>query len=161
MALTISGNIQETPLPDVLEGLKAMKATGTLVVQAGRTEKSLFIEEGKIIFAASADVNDRLGAVLVRAGKLSQEDLEAALLISKKTAGFKKLGAILVENGYLAPKELFDGLKLQVKEIIYSVFVLETGTYRFDPKLPPDIIPLQINMQELIQELIRRMKKQR
>lgn len=160
MALTISGNIQETPLPDILEGLKAMKATGALVVQAGSTQKTIFVEDGKIVSAASSDGQDRLGEVLVRAGKLSRENLERALAISKRIAGFKKLGAILVENGYVKPPDLFAGLKIQVKEIISSIFLLEEGTYRFDPKLPSDIIPLHINMQELIQEIIEWIKKQ-
>ncbi len=160
MALTISGNIQETPLPDILEGLKAMKATGALVVQTGSTQKTIYVEDGKIVFAASSDGRDRLGEVLVRAGKLSRENLEKALVISKRTAGFKKLGAILVENGYVKPQDLFAGLKFQVKEIISSIFLLQEGTYSFDPKLPPDIIPLHINMQELIQEIIQWIKNQ-
>lgn len=160
MALTISGNIQDTPLPDVLEGLRAMKATGTLVVRAGTVQRSLFLEEGRIVFAASNDTNDRLGEVMVRVGKLTRQNLETALQISKRAAGFKKLGAILVENGFVTPKDLFAGLKLQVKEIIYGIFVLEEGAYRFEPNLPPDIIPLQINIQELIQELIQRMSAQ-
>lgn len=160
MALTISGNIQDTPLPDILEGLKAMKATGALVVQAKDTEKTIFMEDGKIVFAASTDVRDRLGDVLIKAGKLSKENLEQALIISKRTAGFKKLGAILVENGFVKPADLFAGLKIQVRSIISSLFLLEEGVYRFDPKLPPDIIPLQINMQELLQEIIQWIKNQ-
>ncbi len=160
MALTISGNIQETPLPDILDGLKAMKATGALVIQAGSAQKTIYVEDGKIVFAASSDVRDRLGEVLVRTGKLTRENLEQALVISKRTAGFKKLGAILVENGFVKPPDLFSGLKLQVKEIISSIFLLEEGTYRFDPKLPPDIIPLHINIQELIQEIIQWIRQQ-
>ncbi len=159
MALTISGNIKENPLPDVLDGLRAMKATGTLVIQWGGSEKSLFLKEGKIVFASSKDISDRLGEVMVRAGKLTRENLNAALQIGK-TAGFKKLGAILVEKQFVTPQDLFGALKLQVKEIIYSVFILEDGTYRFEPVLPPDIIPLQINMQELIREIIDRIKSQ-
>lgn len=161
MALTLSGNIQDTPLPDVLEGLRIMKATGTLVVRPGNAQKTLYLDEGKIVFAASTDTRDRLGEVMVKAGKLTRANLETALQISKRTAGFKKLGAILVENGFVSPKDLFAGLKLQVKEIIYSIFILEEGAYQFDKNLPPDIIPLQINMQELIQEIIERMRKQR
>jgi hypothetical protein len=92
---------------------------------------------------------------------LSRANLETALQISKRIAGFKKLGAILVENGFVTPKDLFAGLKLQVKEIIYSIFILDEGAYHFDKDLPPDIIPLQINMQKLIQEIIERMRKQR
>ena len=160
MALTISGNIKETSLPDVLEGLKAMRTTGTLVVQSGDLKKSVYVDDGKIVFASSSDNADRLGEVMIRAGKLTREDLEAALQISKRLAGFKKFGAILVENKFVSPADLFSGLKLQVKEIITSLLLLDEGTYQFDPKLPPDIIPLQINLQEIVQELIQRMQKE-
>ena len=159
MALTVSGNIQDTPLPDVLEGLRMMKATGTLVLQLEKYEKSIFLQEGRIIFAASEDGSDRLGEVLVRSGTLNRSDLERALEISKRSAGFKKLGAIMVENGFVRPQDLFAGLKQQVKEILSSVLMAEGGTYRFENALPENVIPLQINIQELLQELIGRMKR--
>jgi len=160
MALTISGNIKDTSLPDVLEGLKAMRTTGTLVIQAGAMKKSIFVDDGKIVFASSSDHADRLGEVMVRAGKLTRESLEEALLISKRLAGFKKFGAILVENKFVSPGDLFAGLKLQVKEIITSLLLLEEGTYQFEPNLLTDIIPLHINLQEIVQELIQRMQKE-
>lgn len=159
MALSMSGNIQGTSLTDVLEGLKAMRATGALMIQAGPAPKTLYFENGKIIFAASTDVNDRLGEVMVRAGKLARKNLESALQISKRVAGFKKLGAILVENGFVKPADLFAGLKLQVREIIGSLLVLKEGAYRFEPGLPTDIIPLQIDLQELLRETARGPKK--
>jgi hypothetical protein len=135
MALTISGNIQETPLPDILEGLKAMKATGALVVQAGNTQKTIFVEDGKIVSAASSDGQDRLGEVLGQGRQTEQENLEKALAISKRTAGFKNLGAILVENGFVKPRTSFAGLKFQVRISSPSIFLLQEGTYSFDPKL--------------------------
>ena len=160
MALTISGNIKDTALLDVLEGLKAMRTSGMLVVQSGSMKKSVYVEEGRIVFASSSDSADRLGEVMVKAGKLSRQNLEEAVQISKRLAGFKKFGAILVENKFVSPADLFGGLKLQVKEIITSLLLLEEGTYHFEPNLPPDIIPLQVNLQEIVQELIQRMQKE-
>jgi hypothetical protein len=70
----------------------------------------------------------------------------------------KKLGAILVENGLVVPKDLFGGLKIQVKGIIYSLFLWNDGKYQFEDRLPTDIIQLQINFQELIAEIIQRIR---
>lgn len=159
MALTISGHIHDTPLSDVLEGLRMMKASGTLVVKMGAVQKSIFLEEGRIVFAASTDSADRLGEVLVRSGALERTNLETALMVSRRTAGFKKLGAILVEQGFVTPRDLFAGLKQQVKDILFSTLSAEDGTYRLDNSVPPDVIPLQINIQDLLQEFSGRMKR--
>jgi hypothetical protein len=70
----------------------------------------------------------------------------------------KRLGAILVEKGFLPPKELFRGLKIQVKEIIFSLFLWRDGEYQFEERLPPDILQLHIDFEELISEIIERIK---
>ena len=160
MPIPLSGNIQTTPLSDILEALRQSKATGTLAVRSGEAEKIIYIKAGEIVFAASSDVKDRLGEVLVKCCKLSKENLQRALQLYNKNAGLKKLGAILVENGFLTPKELFNGLKIQVKDIIFSLFLWEAGNYRFDSNLPSDVIQLQINIQELIAEIIQRIKQE-
>lgn len=160
MPIQLSGNIQDAPLPNILEQLRQSKATGTLTVRGDNKVKSIYFKAGQIVFAASSDANDRLGEILVRCCKLSRENLEQALLLSKKSAGLKKLGAILAENGFVTPKDLFSGLKIQVKDIIYSLFLWTEGAYQFEEQLPSDIIQLQINIQELIAEIIQRIQQE-
>lgn len=158
MANLLSGNIQKDPLSDILEDLRQRKATGTLTVKRDNVTKCIYVREGQIVFATSSEVHDRLGEILVKTGKLTQEKMDYALTLYKKSGGLKKLGAVLVENGLVAPKELFGGLKIQVKDIIYSLFLWQDGEYQFDERLPTDIIQLQINFQELITEIIQRIK---
>lgn len=160
MPIPLSGNIQITPLPDILEELRQSKATGTLTIRSGEMVKSICVKTGQIVFAASTDSNDRLGEILVKCCKLSRENLVHAVQLSKKSAGLKKMGAILVENGFVTPKDLFTGLKLQVKDIIFSLFLWSEGEYRFEKNLPSDVIQLQINIQELIAEIIQRIKQE-
>lgn len=155
-----AGKIQDTPLPDVLEHLRQSKASGTLTVRSKDITKCIYIKGGQIVFATSTGVHDRLGEILVKSGKLSRENLDHALRIYQKGAGIKKLGAILVENGLLNPKDLFNGLKIQVKDIIFSLFLLNEGEFRYEERLPSDMIQLQINFQELIAEIIQRIKQE-
>ncbi len=159
-SLQHSGKIQATPLPVILESLQNEKATGTLTVSWSNIEKCIHIKDGQIIFATSSDEHDRLGQVLLKEGMISAEKLEAALKLYSKNVGLKKLGAILVENGFIAPKDLFSGLKAQVKEIIYSLFLWDDAQYRFEGQLPADTIKLQINMHELLRDIIQRMKRE-
>ncbi len=62
-----------------------------------------------------------------------------------------------MEEGYITAKELFEGLKSQVREIIYSIFMWEEGQYRFvQEELPKHAISLQLDMVHLISEVVKR-----
>jgi len=159
MPLTLSGNLDTTPLTDILSTLRMQKATGTLVCRSDAVEKCLYVQGGQIIFATSKDERDRLGEIMVKEGKISRPQLERALQLHQKSAGIKKIGAIFVENGYVSPKDLFNGLKVQVRTIIQSLFLLQDGQYHFDEQLPSDVIPLPINIEELLRDVIEQMKE--
>jgi len=160
MSFPSSGNIREAPLPVILQELQKGKATGALTVRRGGVEKCIYVKNGQIVFANSTDGHDRLGEMLVKAGLLSREHLDAALKLYQKNAGFKKIGAILVENGFVSPRDLFAGLKTQVKDILTSLFLWDAAEYRFEERLPPDVIQLQFNLPELIREIIERIKRE-
>jgi hypothetical protein len=160
MSIALSGKISFTPLVDVIDQLHQRKATGTLTVSSGDVKKCIFFKIGQIVFATSSSSHDRLGEILVKTGKLKRENLEHATQLYKKNAGSIKLGAILVENGFIASKDLFGGLKDQVKDIIFSLILLDDGDYQFEDSVPSDIIQLQFNLQDLIAEIIQRIKQE-
>ena len=160
MSITLSGKISFTPVVDVLDQLLQRKATGTLTVSSGDVKKCIFFKLGQIVFATSTSSEDWLGEILVKTDRLKRGDLEYATQLYKKSAGLKKLGAILVENGLIASKDLFGGLKAQVKEILFSLVLLTEGDYQFEDSFPSDIILLRFNFQDLITEIIQRMKKE-
>lgn len=160
MAVPMSGSTSEVSLSEILQDLYARRATGTLTVKVAAVEKAVHLQGGQIIYATSTDERDRLGEILIKAGKLRREDLNAALDMLKKSGGFKKLGALLVEQGLVSPKDLFAALKAQVKEIIYSLFLLKDAVYRFEETLPRDIIHLQFSMEDIIMEIIQRIKQE-
>jgi hypothetical protein len=159
MSLTLSGSFRDTTPTNVLSILQAQKATGTLTCTARGVEKSLYVQGGQIVFATSKDEQDRLGEIMVQQGKINRSQLERSLQIHRNSDGVKKIGAIFVENGYVTPKDLFNGLKQQVRNIIHSLFLLRDGQYRFQEHLPSDIIPLPINMEEVLRDVISEMKK--
>ena len=159
MALTLSGRLSDTPLTDILSILRLQKANGTLRCRAEGMEKALYVQGGQIVFATSKAEQDRLGEVMVRQGKITRPQLERALQTHRNSAGVKKIGAIFVESGYMTPKDLFLGLKIQVRTIIHSLFLLSDGQYSFEEILPPDVIPLPINIEEVLREVIQQMKK--
>lgn len=160
MPLPRTGNIKYIPLAVIFEELRTEKATGTLTLKSERVEKSVFFKEGQVIFSNSTDINDRLGEILVKVGKLKREDLDSALVLHRKHLGMKKMGAILVENGSVTPKDLFNALKTQVNDIITSLYTWRQAEYSFTEQLPADVIPLQINIKGSVSDIIKRSKKQ-
>jgi hypothetical protein len=90
--------------------------------------KSIYFRDGQIAFASSSDRADRLGHVLRRAGLVSAEDLERCGRLVK---GGRPLGQVLVDEGVLTGGQLYEGISLQVKEILFNAFVETDGTFAF------------------------------
>lgn len=156
MSMPRRGHLKKYSLPSILIDLTRTRATGTLSVRTPSFAKNIFMKDGNVIFASSTFEDDRLGEMLIKAGKISMDQYDKSVQLLK-TSG-KRQGAILVELGYITPKDLFWGVKHQVKEIIYSLFRLEEGTYEFNENaIPPEeVITLKISMENLIYEGVQR-----
>jgi curved DNA-binding protein CbpA len=150
-----AGDIKDMTIPWLLQSLRAENKTGTMIFTREATIKKVYFHGGDVIFAASNLDDDRLGEFLLRSNKLTQAQFDAATEIIKKTN--KKQGTILVELGFISSRDLVLGIKLQVKQIILSLFTWRDGRYLFDESPPPacDIIPLQMSTGNLILEGVR------
>ncbi|MCX5717520.1 MAG: DUF4388 domain-containing protein [Nitrospirae bacterium] len=156
MATSLKGSLREYSLLKILTDLHRKRATGTLAISTPNVTKKVYLVKGDAIFAASSYEDDRLGEMLLKAGKITFEQYDKSVEILKRTK--KRLGAILVELGYLTPKDLFWGVKYQVKEIIYSLFQLEDAECEFiEGDVPTDeVITLKMSMGNLIHEGAKR-----
>lgn len=154
--IPFKGNIKDFNLPKILVYLNRNRKTGTLGIKTPAFTKKIYLVKGDAIFAASTYEDDRLGEMLLKAGKITMQQYDESVELLKKTG--KRQGAILVELGYLTPKDLFWGVKYQVKEIIYSLFQLEDGEYEFEEgNVPKDeVITLKMSMGNLIYEGVKR-----
>ena len=99
-------------LSDILLAVCETKGTGLLSFSNPQAEKTLFVRDGAFVFAKSSAIDDRLGEYLLWSGRVGLKDLEAA---SKLIKPGKRLGALLVESGYLDPKELVKSVVGQVR----------------------------------------------
>jgi tetratricopeptide (TPR) repeat protein len=154
--IPLKGNIREFSIPKILLYLNRNRKTGTLIIKTQTFTKKVFMEKGDAIFASSTYEDDRLGEMLVKAKKITIQQLEESVELLKLRK--KRQGAILVELGYLTPKDLFWGVKYQVREIIYSLFTLDYADYKFIEGSFPEneVITLKMSMGNLIYEGIKR-----
>jgi hypothetical protein len=148
--------LQKFQLHNLLIDLNSNRKTGTLTVKTLVFIKKIYLDKGEVIFASSTWRDDRLGEVLLKMGKLTLGQYEESVRLLNITG--KKQGTILVELGYLTPKDLFHAVKYQVKEIIYSLFPLEYAEYEFieGEEAQKDILILKIHLGSLIYKGINR-----
>jgi curved DNA-binding protein CbpA len=147
---SISGLLRHFPIYDIFLDLQRSEKTGILEVKNGPIYKRIYIKNGDIIFATSNQEEDRLGEVLLKAGRLTLEQYYQSVDLMEKTG--KRHGAALVELGYLKPKDIFWAVTNQVEEIILSLFKWKNG--RFDFKEGPipseELITLKLSAANLI-----------
>lgn len=149
-----AGRLEGINLPDLLWALCQEKRTGVLCLSRAEREKTVFISEGRIVFANSSDPDDRLGELLLRLGMITLEQLDEGL--ANLHSG-KRLGTLLVEAGSLASDQLVRGVLTQVESIVLDLFTWEEGDYRFDDgPLPTDeVITLEMKTGEILLRGIR------
>ncbi|TAN37881.1 MAG: DUF4388 domain-containing protein [Nitrospirae bacterium] len=158
MELPLKGNTNDTSLVKLLVHINRNRKTGTLSLTLPAYTKKMYIHLGDVVFASSTYEDDRLGEMLIKAGKISVEQYDKSVQVLKKSN--KRQGAILVELGYLTPKDLFWGVKYQVKEIIQSMFQAEDADYEFtEGEIPSqEVITLKMSMGNLIFDSVRRIE---
>jgi curved DNA-binding protein CbpA len=158
MDLLPSGRLSNAKLPILIRYLRRNKNTGVLTVRRNDQERSIYLRGGDIIFATSKYPDDRLGEMLLKSGRITLDQYESSVGLLKPTG--RRLGTILVEQGYITPKDLFTTVLSQVKEIILSLFTWIDGEYQFvEGNLPTDeVITLKMSTGDLILDGIKRIQ---
>jgi len=149
------GALSNTTLPSLIYSILRRGETGVLTLKDHGIEKSLYIRDGRPLFATSTDPEDRLGNLYLKVGRISLPGMLSA--VEKSSAQKKRLGTILVEMSLIRPEELVEGVQAQVKGIILNLFQWTQGTYSYTSgPLPTDeVITLKLNADRILLEGIR------
>lgn len=149
----IAGRLEGTDVPAVLRKLHRRNATGQLHVYRNGVHRTVFIESGRVAFAASSDPNDRLGEHLLRQGKITLQQLEATLAQQDSE---KRLGTRMMEAGVLTADELVEAVVDQIRSIVVDLMTWTDGVYRFENTEPAgEVILLDLSTEELIFQGVR------
>jgi hypothetical protein len=148
--LALSVDVRAFALPDVLGWLHAAGKSGLLHFSHEDHAKWVWFHRGEVVFAASNQRIDRLGHSLVRSGVLSLEQMRDA---ERGYRRGERFGKVLVERGFVTPRELWAGLQKQVEEIVRSLFSYAAGWLCFwDGEVQPDnVVRLSLPTQRLVQ----------
>lgn len=154
----MQGNLQQVPLPEVLQFISMGKSTGILQLRQGSAEITLSIHNGKIVNSSSLERKRRLGDLLVNRGLLRRSELSRLLNLQKTVESDKRLGEILIERDIVDAETIRETLRLQLEEEIWALFAWESGEFKFET-VPSDKLGqaiVQIDIEPMILEGTRR-----
>src|SRR5712692_3525466 len=142
------GSIADIFFPRLIAALHRGQFEGAVRVGLGDTTKIIYFRRGEIASAASNADSDRLAAILIQEGRLTQPQLDMA---KSRVAPGGSLGKTLIEIGFLTPSELLQGARRQVRQILSSCCILPGGSYALEGgPLPPEVTVLGIPTRRLI-----------
>jgi tetratricopeptide (TPR) repeat protein len=155
--MAIKGSLKEASLPDVLQLLAMGRKTGCLAVTHRANFGYVYFDQGKICYASIVNRRDRIGDLLVKAGRVTQEQLDAAIK-AQALHRDQRLGELLVAQGAITKIALHEQIRLQIEEAVYFLFTWTEGTFNFEADVRPEEqdFLVSINPESLLLEGARR-----
>jgi hypothetical protein len=142
------GRLDEQDVPDLVQELSRQRFTGALRLESEGERLGITIDAGRLVFAASSNPDYRLGPRLLRRGAITLRQMEDA---GRAMSPGKRFGTILVDMGFLDPKELVRGVVDQTRDIILLAFHWTSGEYRLvEGSAQGEAITLDMSTPQLI-----------
>jgi hypothetical protein len=150
------GKLGLLTLPSLIHDVCDEQHTGILTVRDDDHEKTVFIESGRIVFAQSNDLDDRLGTLFLKKGMVGLSDIESAATEAMATG--QRMGGVLVQMQAIRPQDLVSGVREQVMEIVTGLFTWTKGSYEtnFGPLPGKEVITLKMSTGDMVLEGVRR-----
>ncbi|NJD09233.1 MAG: DUF4388 domain-containing protein [Gemmatimonadetes bacterium] len=157
--MAIEGPLAELGVGDVLQLLELAHKTGVLTIRSDRLsdESIIHFSRGAIVFAVRRRSTRRLGQLLIRAGKLTQRELDRALEI-QHSEPTRRLAEILLEMGSVPEEELERQLRFQMEATIYELMAWTDGYFKFEERAEIEELRLlaRVRVDSLLMEGSRR-----
>ncbi len=125
------GDLSDRDMPLLLGRAFAEGMTGRLRIRKDVAEKAIYFEAGLPVMASSEDAADRMLAMLVREETIDRRQYEEAVRVVDATG--RKVGAVLVDLGFLRSDELLPAVRRHYESIILSLFSWTAGRWQVDP----------------------------
>jgi hypothetical protein len=151
----MTGVVEEVGIVDLLSFFNMFRRSGLLQFNLTGGSKSLYFQNGEIVYATSTFPEEEIGEILYGLGKFDREILHGARQFANNEI---PLGKILADQGIITSQDLWAATKNQVETITYNLFAFHEGCYVYTNVKPDEekIISLSMTTQNLIMEGLRR-----
>jgi tetratricopeptide (TPR) repeat protein len=159
--MAIEGPLRELSIHDVFQLLDLSRKTGALrVTSAFRdNEGTVLFDRGRVISAHIRSSPNPLGAMLVRAGRITDRDLERARQLQQEGNGSRRLGEILLGLGAISARELERQVRLQIETVVFELMSWREGFFSFEEREVGSVVleaAVHVSTESLLMEGARR-----
>ncbi len=159
--MAIEGPLRELGIHDVFQLLDLSRKTGALRVtsELRDNEGTVLFDAGRVIHASIRSNPQPLGAALLRAGKITEEDLEHARREQRDRLEPTRLGDLLIELGAITPRELERHVRQQIEAVVFELMSWREGFFSFEERGvtdAPSEAQIRISTESLLMEGARR-----
>lgn len=149
-------NMEEVYIGNLILQMIDFKLTGWIQLDLpNNVIKKIYIKAGEFVYANSTNNNDKIGMILVNAGKITFKQLLNALQWQEKEK--KMLGTIMIELSYIKISDLEWALYQQTKQIIMSAFQCNSGFAKsYYSDIPTDLLCLKLDTEQIIIDSIKK-----
>lgn len=155
--MALQGDLKDFSITEIIQLIGQQFKTGILNVQHGRKKVEIYFLDGVIVhvFSTYRAKKDHLGEILVKAGVITQQQLDQALKVQEETLQY--LGEVLIDLQWLKREEVLRVIENQIYETIYDLFQWGEGNFRFDLRLVEKYrrIPLALSPENVLLNVLR------
>ncbi len=160
--MALRGNLKDFSLPDVFQLVQLSGKTGVLRIVGVEAEGSIWFRDGDVFFAQSNWRREQLGERLVEAQRITPAALARALEIRQTEGdGGRRLGQILVNEGYITEQVLETFVQEQIQDTIFDIMRWDEGDFDFEvlPEVVNEDIGLSVSVENIVMEGSRRLEE--
>jgi len=161
--MALRGNLRDFSLPDVFQLVTFSRKTGVLrITREGGAQGSVWFRDGDVFFASSNWHKELLGERLVRSQRITPQALKRALqLRGEEPETGRRLGQILVDEGYITDKVLEAFVQEQIQDTIFDLMRWDEGDFDFEamPDVVDEDIGLVVSIENVVMEGSRRLEE--
>lgn len=158
--MAIEGPLQDIGIHDVFQLLDLARKSGRLTVRSSArgNEGRVYFDKGAVVHATMRDNPHTLGALLRKAGKVSERDVSEAMTL-KANGDRRYLGEILIEQGSVTRRDVDKYMRLQIENVVFDLFSWNEGSFSFadgsDDEVQMDA-SVRVSIEALLMEGARR-----
>ena len=158
--MALKGNLRDFSTTQLLNLVHLARKTGLLAIERQNGAARLYFREGKLIHANIGSADGHLADMLLKAGKLSDEQVQTIQTRADMRSD-KQLGLALMNAGYVTQDDIVQSVKQYMLDIVYTLFGWNQGEFQFDQDTLPsdDRIAVPINLENVIMEGSRRIEE--
>lgn len=139
--MPIEGPLRELGIHDVFQLLDLSRKTGRLRVTSTLrdNEGTVDFRHGRVMGATIRSNPHPIGQILLRAGKITEAELEQARAIQQQPSERRRIGGILVSLGALTERELSRQITRQIEAVIFELMSWQEGFFSFSEGDLPNV----------------------